>query len=311
MNENVLFPTAASVDSQVPVVQISAGSMLRNAREAEGLHIATLAVLLKVPVKKLEALEADQFDLLLDNIFIRALAASVCRTLRIDSAPVLAKLPHASVPNLKTDEYGINTPFRTSGDSFGLSFLQHLTKPLVLAVLVLLVGVVVIVFFPITQRAEVNRSQKANDANIAAEISTLPLSSSVADRTNFNDITSLKSHPSSLDIAVVLNPTSVASSTSLPSVVLDSQSVLVPGSGATTGVIVIKAHGASWVEVVDGSKVVQVRKTMISGETVGASGILPLSVVVGRADSTEVQVRGKPIDLGSIAKDNVARFEVK
>ncbi|HEY5582759.1 MAG TPA: RodZ domain-containing protein, partial [Rhodoferax sp.] len=32
---------------------------------------------------------------------------------------------------------------------------------------------------------------------------------------------------------------------------------------------------------------------------------------VGRADATEVQVRGKPFDLTGIAKNNVARFEVK
>ena len=86
---------------------------------------------------------------------------------------------------------------------------------------------------------------------------------------------------------------------------------MVPGSGATTGMLVFKARGSSWVEVVDATGVVQVRKTMIDGEVVGASGVMPLSVVVGRADTTEVQVRGKPFDLTRIAKDNVARFEVK
>jgi cytoskeleton protein RodZ len=50
---------------------------------------------------------------------------------------------------------------------------------------------------------------------------------------------------------------------------------------------------------------------MTDGETVAASGVIPLSVVVGRADTTEVQVRGKPLDMTRIAKDNVARFEVR
>ena len=36
---------------------VSAGALLREAREAAGLHIGALAVSLKVPVKKLEALE--------------------------------------------------------------------------------------------------------------------------------------------------------------------------------------------------------------------------------------------------------------
>jgi len=34
-------------------------------------------------------------------------------------------------------------------------------------------------------------------------------------------------------------------------------------------------------------------------------------VVIGRADATEVFVRGKPFDLAAVSRDNVARFEVK
>jgi cytoskeleton protein RodZ len=85
----------------------------------------------------------------------------------------------------------------------------------------------------------------------------------------------------------------------------------VTGSGLTTGIVVFTARGSSWVEVVDANGVVQVRKTMTNGEVVGVSGAMPLMVVVGRANTTEVQVRGIPFDLLRIAKDNVARFEVK
>jgi len=90
-----------------------------------------------------------------------------------------------------------------------------------------------------------------------------------------------------------------------------SPPVIVPGSGATTGLLIFKARGSSWIEVLDANRVVQVRKTLSDLEVVGVSGALPLSVVVGRADATEVQVRGKPFDLTGIAKNNVARFEVK
>jgi cytoskeleton protein RodZ len=34
-------------------------------------------------------------------------------------------------------------------------------------------------------------------------------------------------------------------------------------------------------------------------------------VVIGRADVTDVEVRGKTFSLAGIVKDNVARFEVK
>ena len=48
--------------------------MLRAARERQGLHIAALAATIKIPQRKLEALEADRFDELPDATFTRALA---------------------------------------------------------------------------------------------------------------------------------------------------------------------------------------------------------------------------------------------
>jgi cytoskeleton protein RodZ len=86
---------------------------------------------------------------------------------------------------------------------------------------------------------------------------------------------------------------------------------LLPASAASTGLIFFKSRGESWVEVIDANKIVQLRKSLKTGETAAAAGALPLSVVVGRVDTTEVLVRGKSFDLSTISKDNVARFEVK
>lgn len=53
------------------------------------------------------------------------------------------------------------------------------------------------------------------------------------------------------------------------------------------------------------------QRNLASNETVSVSGTLPLAVVIGRADATEVFVRGKPFELGPVSRENVARFEVK
>ena len=108
-------PQSASTDG------MTAGAMMRSAREAAGLHVAALAVSMKIPVKKLEALEADRLDLLHDAVFVRALAASVCRALKIDPAPILNKLPLNGAPKLNTDERGINAPFHSPSDAAGMS----------------------------------------------------------------------------------------------------------------------------------------------------------------------------------------------
>ena len=101
MSELLVASSAADTPGQG--MSVTAGALLRDAREAAGLHIAALAVALKVPVAKLEALEADNFSALPDMVFVRALASSVCRTLKIDPQAVLALLPQGEGPEQLED----------------------------------------------------------------------------------------------------------------------------------------------------------------------------------------------------------------
>lgn len=292
----------------------SAGALLRLAREAQGLHIAALAVALKVPVKKLEALEADRFDLLPDVVFVRALAASVCRTLKVDPAPILDQLPVTSAPRLKTDAAGINAPFRTPGASSGMALSDQLSKPVVFAALVLLVGAMVLVFFPFDRVAELWRAARSDAAAPTAPATTsAPV---LPDNPAAGPSTVMAAPAASLslsmsEVPLPLNPAVASSAAAVPAQPANVPGALVPGSGTSTGMLVLTASGSSWVEVVDAAGVVQLRKTVARGETVGVSGVAPLAVVIGRADAVEVQALGKPFDLMRIAKDNVARFEVK
>jgi cytoskeleton protein RodZ len=192
-------------------------------------------------------------------------------------------MPQTGNPYLKTDESGINVPFRASAVGSGMLSRDKLTKPLVWLVMALLLGALGLFLLPFVQHSEL-----LADAGMPADAVTqpLPAAAPVAAETG---------------VPVAITPDVAASALGLT----------VPGSGATTGIVVFKARGTSWVEVVDANGVVQVRKTMTDGTVVGASGVMPLAVVVGRADAIEVQVRGLAFDLTSVAKDNVARFEVK
>lgn len=75
---------------------MTAGQRLRAARLQAGVDLHVLSVKLKVPVQKLEALEADQHPSDQSPVFVRSLAASVCRQLGVDPLPVLALLPQAA-----------------------------------------------------------------------------------------------------------------------------------------------------------------------------------------------------------------------
>ena len=328
---------ASSGDADAVMAQISAGGLLKQAREAAGLHIAALAVALKVPVKKLEALESDRFDLLPDAVFVRALASSVCRTLKIDAAPVLQQLPQTSSPKLTYQGAGINAPFRAPGDGPGPSIWTQISRPAVLAGLILLMGALVLIFLPALKTGVseaksdlLSGTTDGESVKVAVVPPVLPVPV-VPDMSRADAIKPSTGDRESASQAMaassaLLVPVQATSATSASSPVTSTsqvrpsasvaQPIAAPGNPASaamtsTGIVVFSAKSESWVEVTDSKGQVVLRRILNAGEVVGGTGALPLSAIVGRADATSVQVRGKAFDLNAVAKDNVARFEVK
>lgn len=313
---------------------VTAGHLLRQAREDCGLHIAALAVSLKVPVRKLEALEANQLELLPDAVFARALASSICRTLNIDPVPVLARLPQTSSPKLMTNMgKGLNAPFHAPSDGPGRSMWAQISRPTVFAGLVLLLGALLLIFLPALKVGEFDIQSTLTPRMPARELvnserntTQEPLANTgiVNSSMSVRELVSTMVVPTGLDdsgqgISTSAAPTSPALASLTSIVAIGSARTLVvpeaPGSAPSASqaadIVVFSAKDQSWVEVTDSKGQIVLRRTLSAGEVVGASGALPLVAIVGRADATQVQVRGKTLDLRVFAKDNVARFEVK
>ncbi len=268
------------------------GALLRAAREAKGLHIGALAVALKVPVRKLEALEADRLSELPDMVFARGLAASVCRALNIPDAPILAKLPQRLMPRLNVGDARLNASYRVKGQRTEASFAGQLLKAPGIAVLALLIAGLLMVFFPFHQ---VLQSQD--------DVAAVPLETPGAAPLN---------PPAEARPELADTPAPGAGLAALPGSLPASALALVEGGPASSsGLLVLQARGLSWVEVTDAKGVVQLRKNLSQGDVHGFSAALPMSVVLGNADMMSVQIRGVNFDLTASTKDRVARFEVK
>ena len=314
--------------------RVTAGQLLRQARENCGLHIAALAVSLKVPVRKLEALEADRLELLPDAVFARALASSICRTLNVDPMPVLDRLPQTNSPKLmKNMGRGLNAPFHPSSDGQGRSIWAQISGPTVVAGLVLLLGALGLILLPALKAVDFDIQSTLSPKTTAHQVVRLeripiqegPANTDIVKSSiSVNELTSALQVPTSLDgsvQAIVTTPVSMTQASASPasiSVVGSAQTLVVsetPGSALlapqAADVVVFSAKEQSWVEVSDSKGQVVLRRTLSAGEVAGASGALPLMAIVGRADATQVQVRGKTLDLKVFSKDNVARFEVK
>ena len=126
----------------------SAGSMLRAARERQGLHIAALAAAIKVPQAKLEALEAGRYDELTDATFVRALAHSVSRVLKIDAKPVLELLPPVHGALLERVDHGLKAPFQDRPGRQQPSELRLWHRPVFWVVVVLLLAAAGFLLWP-------------------------------------------------------------------------------------------------------------------------------------------------------------------
>jgi cytoskeleton protein RodZ len=297
----------------------SAGALIKAARERCGLHIAALAVSLKVPVKRLEALEADQWDSFPDAVFVRALASSVCRSLKIDPIPVLARLPKAVMQSPLVGSKGINTPLAVPGMAQSSSALNQLSKPVVLTGLALLAGALVLIFFPDMSRIEevvVSPNQAVFPSVPTTESVSATSTDPMVEKVNGNEPVVSNALAASASALVTANVSGTATLGTVPPVSASpgvelAKPIAPPAELVASGVLIIKSKAPSWVEVTDAKGVVQLRRILESGELVDVAGALPMAVVVGRADVIEVQLRGKSFDLQAVTKSNVARFEVK
>lgn len=294
---------------------VTAGGMLREARQASGMHIAALAVALKVPVNKLEALEADNYSVLPDTVFVRALASSVCRTLKVDAAPILALLPQSHSPRLAADSAGLNAPVKgrpgKSSSSYGSSssFGGSTSRSVTAVVLALLVGALALLYFPRPSDSPADTAPVADTELRPATVEGAGSEASV--------VLERSATQAAVDQASGATQAAPSVANSIPPTVADAVTAAVVSASAPASVAVpasvllLRARSESWVQVKDSTGSVVLQRNLAAAESVSVSGALPLSVVIGRADVTEVFVRGKPFDLASVSRENVARFEVK
>ena len=277
--------------SETPVqeARASAGALLRAARERQGMHVAALAAAIKIPQRKLEALESDRLDELPDATFARALAQTVCRSLKIDPAPVLALLPQPSGHRLEQVAEGINAPFRERPGMAPSADWSALGSPTVWAPLLILLLAAGVYFMP-----------KGMLSLPGAKPASAPASSATSTTTTVLPTAAPAAEPAA---SVVIE--TVHSAPALP----DAGASAPPSEAA--GVLQVRVSAESWVEVLDARGTTLLSRLLQPGEAVGIDGAAPFRLTIGNAAATQVNFRGQPVTLTGVSRDNVARMELK
>jgi cytoskeleton protein RodZ len=286
----------------------TAGAMLRGAREKRGLHIAALAAAIKVPQRKLEALENDRYEELLDLTFTRALAQTVCRSLKIDAQPVLDRLPQpeGASPKLQHVSNGLNAPFRDKPGREEPADWGWLRKPAFWGTLLVLIAAALVNWMPARFLDRLRSTAPAAPGASAAAssaVSVLPPSATSATGTTVVETVPV--------VPIVGQSTAAATPLGAPAPEAATASAAaaasVPMGSALLG---LKVNSESWVEVQDARGQTLVSRRVAAGEAFGLNGEVPLRLTIGNAAATQVTFRGKPVDISGNTVANVARLQL-
>ncbi len=286
---------------------ISAGQLLRSARETAGLHIVALAAALKVPVRKLEALEANRWEELTDATFVRALAGSVARHLKIDAAPILQALPTSkAVPIEIPENLG-----RASGTNFQFGF-QSGVPTVAWLVLSLLLAALLLYVVPDTV------FKQLTSYGAGASKSDVPASKafSVAVGDAHPGVAGPDGDGAAQGKGVIEQPESTTKSAVVPSdkpieVSVAPASVNGAATQVSSSTLTIKATADTWIDVNGQDGKPRAQRLLKSGDTAEFNDSPTFAVVIGNASGAKVWVNGQAFDLSPVARNNVARFDVK
>lgn len=313
----------ATASSEAPaqiLPQVSAGQMLKSAREKACVPLSLLSQTLKVPVKQLEALEADDLGASKSAVFTRGLAAAVCRHLQTDPAPILALLP--STPLNLSPQKTVETTH------VAVKYLKSIRPPASrqkrsvwawAVAMLLLIAALLWVPAP-TQwgwlqdvQAWVESMGQDEPEEISATIS--------APTTETAEVVAMPLPVSQTPVAAVepastptptpkASPSATTTEANAPAAVTPNTTPAKPTKPGTVD-WVFTATADSWVEVRNGPTTVVWSGLLKAGQSQPIQSPLPANVVVGRAQGVTVTLRGQAFDLKPHTQVTVARFEVK
>lgn len=331
-------------EESIAASTITAGALLKKVREDANVSELSLAAQLKVSVKTLRALEADELHLLPGVAFARSLVTSICRTIKVDATEILALMP--KLPQAKSEASqpkGLNLPMSGSSidvaDTFGGVGIRVLVSLVAIGLAIILV-----VNWSSASSSISNLSSNAASADASSTTSTevTPnsanmVASAVASESTLvpSAATSSPAIPATTASTMVGNTASTAVvPTPAPApVVKPVASVAVtapaslsiatkPASVATTSasapiaqagqaVIVFKLTETSYLEVSEAGNKQLLGKNASKDDEITVVAKMPVKVKVGNAVSTTVVVNGQIYNTAPYSKGNVARFELK
>ncbi|SEQ58068.1 cytoskeleton protein RodZ [Solimonas aquatica] len=294
-----------------PVTTASPGSLIRAARESSGLSLDDLASMIKLARSTLEALERDDFQALLEPVYVRGYYRKCAKVLGLDEKALLdgyaQRVTHKSpLPPSKLR-------LASGGD---LGSTNRLPVPTAVLVAVLAILACALLWF--LRGAGSPAAHNSATSSVPSNVVTTPMAGeSGATNAEPQQQAPAVETPTApgADAAAVTAPEASAPATApeiSPSVAptpapaaqaastppADEQAVV--GEGAA----LFKFKKSSWLRIKDADGRLVVRAEFPAGSQRRYGGKQPLDVFIGAAADVTLEYEGKAIDLAPYTREN-------
>lgn len=304
----------------------SVGEMLIAARERWNYSAADMARQLRLALRQVEALEANRFEALPGNTFVRGFIRNYAKAVQEDPDLLLE-----AYENMRPN----TTPTYVASHAEGIEFNQKPTPKWVWyagAFVLLALALPLGIYFalhdeevggkthlspsaaalpPATPAPEIpgaNPSQVQGQASVPSGASAVTATADLG----------IAAKPSSLDLSAAIPPASEASDKTTAQA--DAAAPLTTGNPTPAQAaktqdgangLILKFEGDAWVEIRDkkGRKIFSQLNRAGTEQALAAHG--PVSLVVGNAAQVRIAYNGKPVDLTPYIKVNVARLTLE
>jgi cytoskeleton protein RodZ len=283
----------------------ASGTVLGQAREAQGLSVADVARQLKLSIQQVEALEAGEYDRLPGPVFVRGFIRNYARLLKLDSE----RLVHSAATSMPQEE-----PRPAAPPSHDIPFPAVAARrwpKYAVAIAAALIALSAYEFYPSEPRAVETRSASApSPASVAPSDAPGPQSGAPAapqsgPGTPGPAAEAVQAVPPAAPAGTARSGTQDAAATLAPGAPDPAPSTL-PGSGEHE--IRMVFHQESWVEIRDRSGKAIFSQLNRRGTEKRVNGKPPLSVIVGNSHGVQLTYDDQPVDLARHTKVDVARL---
>lgn len=280
------------------------GDTLKEVRESKELTVQAVADAIHLSVKQINALEANNFNLLPEPVTTRGFIRSYARFLEIDSEPLLAnyreQVPHQD-PNTIVMSGQVNKVISEQEQSPWLMYILG-------SIIVLLL---LVVWFYYMDNVNEWSDDSGDDIVLEESIESAVDGSDVA--TIEGAISKSSEEASNSEIATDESGEETSDAAPEQGVVNETETLTaapVPTEQVVTEALVLRLKEACWVSIKTANGKTVIEKLLPAGTEQGFDVELPFKLKIGNATSASVHYDNQLLDLTDYTRGSVARVTV-